>query len=39
MQGVNELYHLAEIQDGGGIKEKLTELVPEYNMQQTECVL
>ncbi|MFC1878073.1 polysaccharide biosynthesis protein, partial [Thermodesulfobacteriota bacterium] len=36
---VDELTQLAEKYDACGIKEKLTEIVPEYTMQDSECVL
>ena len=38
-QGLEDLYKLAEAQDANGIKEKLKEIVPEYDPQDTECVL
>lgn len=37
--GIEELRQLALKQDGGGIRAKLKELVPEYTPQQGECVL
>ena len=36
---LQNLYALAEKQDGCGIREKLKELVPEYTPQDVECVL
>jgi FlaA1/EpsC-like NDP-sugar epimerase len=39
LEGVEELYELADQQDARGIKKKLKELVPEYTPQETECVL
>jgi len=36
---IQELYALAEKQDGCGIREKLKELVPDYTPQENECVL
>jgi len=39
IQGAEELYRLAESQDSSGIKEKLQQLVPEYQSQDAECVL
>lgn len=36
---VQELYALAEKQDGCGIRDKLKELVPDYTPQENECVL
>jgi hypothetical protein len=39
MEGIEELYKLADQQDARGIREKLKELAPEYTPQETECVL
>ena len=39
IEGVEELYELADQQDARGIRVKLKELVPEYTPQETECVL
>jgi len=39
ISGVDELCLLAEKQDTCGIKEKLKEMVPEYKVQDSECVL
>jgi len=39
MEGVEELYKLADQQDARGIREKLKELAPEYTPHETECVL
>jgi len=39
MQGLEDLYKLAEAQDANGIKEKMKEIVSEYDAQDTECVL
>ncbi|MDP2645327.1 MAG: nucleoside-diphosphate sugar epimerase/dehydratase [Desulfobacterales bacterium] len=39
LNGVDDLYRLAEKQDGCGIKDKLKELVPEYKAQECEYVL
>jgi len=36
---VQELYALAEKQDGCGIRDKLKELVPDYTPQENKCVL
>ncbi|MEZ4526594.1 MAG: nucleoside-diphosphate sugar epimerase/dehydratase [Desulfobacterales bacterium] len=36
---LEELYALAEKQDRCGIKEKMKELVPEYAVQDADCVL
>ena len=36
---IDELLHLADHHDACGIKNKLTEIVPEYQMQDSECVL
>ena len=36
---VQELYALAEKQDGCGIRDKLKEIVPDYSPQENECVL
>ena len=38
-EGIEELYRLADQQDGCGIRAKLKELVPEYEPQEAECVL
>ena len=39
MEGIEELYKLADQQDARGIREKLKELAPEYTPHETECVL
>lgn len=39
MEGIEALYRLADDQDACGIREKLKELVPEYEPQESECVL
>ncbi|MDM8536355.1 nucleoside-diphosphate sugar epimerase/dehydratase [Desulfobacterales bacterium HSG17] len=39
MNGAEELYTLADRQDACAIKNKLHKLVPEYDVQDTECVL
>jgi len=39
IQGADELYRLAESQGSSGIKQKLQQLVPEYESQDAECVL
>jgi FlaA1/EpsC-like NDP-sugar epimerase len=36
---IQDLYSLAEKQDGCGIRNKLKELVPDYTPQENECVL
>ena len=36
---VQELYALAEKQDGCGIRDKLKEIVPDYTPQENDCVL
>ncbi|MEN8246998.1 MAG: nucleoside-diphosphate sugar epimerase/dehydratase, partial [Thermodesulfobacteriota bacterium] len=36
---IDELNHLAQEHDACGIKNKLTEIVPEYSMQDSDCVL
>ena len=38
-EGIEELYRLADQQDGCGIRAKLKELVPEYEPQEGDCVL
>jgi len=38
MEGVEELYKLADQQDGCAIRAKLKELVPEYTPEDMECV-
>jgi len=39
MAEIDELYLLADEQDGCGIREKFKEMVPEYQPGDTECVL
>ncbi|MCP3954854.1 MAG: polysaccharide biosynthesis protein [Desulfobacterales bacterium] len=39
LDGVEELYRLARAHDGVGIRCKLHELIPEYDPQDSECVL
>jgi FlaA1/EpsC-like NDP-sugar epimerase len=39
LDGVEELYRLARVHDGAGIRCKLHELIPEYEPQDSECVL
>ena len=39
MEGVEDLHRLANHYDGCGMREKLKELVPEYEPQDSECVL
>ena len=39
MDKIDELYRLADQQDGVGIKAKLKEMVPEYVPQDGDCVL
>jgi FlaA1/EpsC-like NDP-sugar epimerase len=36
---IDELNHLAQNYDACGIKEKLAQIVPEYTMQDADCVL
>jgi FlaA1/EpsC-like NDP-sugar epimerase len=36
---IQDLYALAEKQDGCGIRDKLKEIVPDYTPQENECVL
>ena len=38
-EGIEELYQLADQQDGCAIRAKLKELVPEYTPKESECVL
>lgn len=38
-RGVDDLFRLADKQDGHGIREKLHDLVPEYEPQEAGCVL
>ena len=38
-EGIEALYRLADQQDGCGIRAKMKELVPEYEPQDSECVL
>jgi len=39
LEQIDELNQLAENHDSCGIKEKLVEIVPEYTMQDSKCVL
>ena len=39
MQNIEELYKLADAHDACGIREKLKEIVPEYEPQDSECVI
>ena len=38
-EGIEELYRLADQQDGFGVRAKLKELVPEYEPQESDWVL
>ncbi len=39
MEKSEELYRLADQHDACGIRAKLKELVPEYEPQESDCVL
>jgi len=39
LDGVEELYTLAREHDGCGIRDKLLEMIPEYEPQDSECVV
>ena len=39
MGGIEELVALAKLHDGCGIREKLGEMIPEYDAQDSECVI
>ena len=39
LEGVETLYDLARAHDGCGIREKLKAMIPEYEPQDSECVV
>ena len=39
LRHLDELWRIAETYDGCAIREKIKEIVPEYEMQDSECVL